>query len=876
MASIVLSEQEAAASSEADVSIGTPLYGSGNTSTEPVELTLNRAFQFPMRSPDSLASMEGKGSNSQNTSQQPTLGARRNQRRSASTLPSFSFNPSGASVAALNPTTPPHSPNPTTPTTPSRAMGHRRGGSEFIGGDGRTGTGSILSTSPTKGDGILPPPTSELKLGPPAGRRGHAHRRSGAISSHDLSSILQPRDANAVARAGSAPATPLEDHSQQYFHSHTASRSMSQPSLRTAAEGADPLPRRPPSRARVGFSEKVEIIRPLSTISSETESSISTVRGHSVSNSLSSVISLGASSPPSSRVPRQPAGASFGGENSTRPSTAGAIFDRQALESYMFKGEPTSTKRPMSAILSPSSDSSTSASSPNTPRFPPKKKGFFWQEADKSGSNEISLPISKSEPSFSSRCPTESPSENLSVGSDGTKVKKTHSPIRKNTRKQRKVKTWANSIISRKPKKQARRAPTPPLPKGQSPPSTASSDDDELEAGEEYHINSTISVMETQPETQEQRIKLDTSVPLPKSRAYSVPDSDSMSPLIDLDAALGPFHTSASTPAVRALHSGGFAIVRRPMHSSTMMLHRRAESAPELAPFDMENDGPPPLLDVFEEEDEEEVEEKPKARSMSHSVNLTPSPLSAKSTGIQVVESDDEKIRAGAPLSWSFDDGLGIRTTPRPSTAPNERVLDEHGSNSTVTSNMSAEVEKQQPPALNLGAPLVQNVMTPDTFNTSSFSSPDFSTRGQNSFDTPRLGTASSSVTDRQTLNSLAFGQPGPNMRKSVDDVPSLTSSRSTVPSGMHGGYPMAAPRLHDERNASVSSIPSVASERPPKRSSIASLSRLVGGSFGERSKLNIEQRPLSEHLETPKNIKSKKGKRLSKLMHFFRPKDTN
>jgi len=80
------------------------------------------------------------------------------------------------------------------------------------------------------------------------------------------------------------------------------------------------------------------------------------------------------------------------------------------------------------------------------------------------------------------------------------------------------------------------------------------------------------------------------------------------------------------------------------------------------------------------------------------------------------------------------------------------------------------------------------------------------------------------------------------------------------------------------ERSSSLCSVPSdISEQRRRKRSSIASLSRLINGSsFGEKSKLSIEQRPHSEHLEPSKDSKVKKHKRLSKMMQFWKSKGSS
>jgi len=96
--------------------------------------------------------------------------------------------------------------------------------------------------------------------------------------------------------------------------------------------------------------------------------------------------------------------------------------------------------------------------------------------------------------------------------------------------------------------------------------------------------------------------------------------------------------------------------------------------------------------------------------------------------------------------------------------------------------------------------------------------------------------------------------------------------------SALHNTFPMISPRNPGERSSSLCSAPSDTSDqRRRKRSSIASLSRLINGSsFGEKSKLSIEQRPHSEHLEPVKDPKAKKHKRLSRMMQFWKSKDSS
>ena len=147
----------------------------------------------------------------------------------------------------------------------------------------------------------------------------------------------------------------------------------------------------------------------------------------------------------------------------------------------------------------------------------------------------------------------------------------------------------------------------------------------------------------------------------------------------------------------------------------------------------------------------------------------------------------------------------------------------------------------------------------------SSFPSP----RSPISIDAQRISTAPSSVHEETSFQSLLLGQPGPEVRISVDDtnVPSLTSTNSTM--------------TRESVAASSSQQPPPAVARPQRpasastpfgrrRSSLASLSRLISSSHGEKSKLSMEV-PLEDE---PENKTKKKPRRLSRLVQFWRGKD--
>ncbi|KAJ4297080.1 hypothetical protein N0V88_003997 [Collariella sp. IMI 366227] len=136
------------------------------------------------------------------------------------------------------------------------------------------------------------------------------------------------------------------------------------------------------------------------------------------------------------------------------------------------------------------------------------------------------------------------------------------------------------------------------------------------------------------------------------------------------------------------------------------------------------------------------------------------------------------------------------------------------------------------------------------------------------SYDAQCISTAPSSVAE-DNFQSLLMGEPGPEVRISVDDIPSLTSSNSTMTrESILAQNPQARyPPLSDQPRPA--SFTSTAFGR--RRSSLASLSRLINSSHGERSKLSIEVQLDSE---PEKKTKSSKTKRLSRMMQFWKPKE--
>ena len=106
----------------------------------------------------------------------------------------------------------------------------------------------------------------------------------------------------------------------------------------------------------------------------------------------------------------------------------------------------------------------------------------------------------------------------------------------------------------------------------------------------------------------------------------------------------------------------------------------------------------------------------------------------------------------------------------------------------------------------------------------------------------------------------------------SVDDVPSLTSSNSTMTRESMAnvnspGY--GNPQFRNgQRSSSLSGPAAQAVQR--KRGSIASLSRLLSSHGSEKSKLSIESTAAREDGLPRKD----KNKRMSRIMSFWKPKN--
>ena len=407
-------------------------------------------------------------------------------------------------------------------------------------------------------------------------------------------------------------------------------------------------------------------------------------------------------------------------------------------------------------------------------------------------------------------------------------------------------------------------------------------------------------------------------------RPRHVPQQEeTMSPIIDLDAALGPFNTPSGRDAEWDAVNGTRGTNKRGkrMHSAAgmgnflgpgMHYHRRAESAPEFENprFGLHRLGSSSTMaDVFEEDEEGDEWEDAKALSDKGSTSKVEDEDDAgMGIGIKVVDADD--MGSEKPMDWTVDESGLQRGVKRKGSGLSEEerrqvsssVKSEHSSTSlkdepileespspveiaddsipprpdsrAQSSDSTATPPLRPRPAKNLAPVDIQpfslqppylTPTSPHSTIQSSFPSP----RSPFSYDTQRISTAPSSIADEGGFQSLLLGEPGPELRMSVDDVPSLTSSNSTMTRDSSSLPTSHNPQFRDgQRSASLSSA---AVTR--KRSSMASLSRLISSSHGEKSKLSIESR-APHVVESDKKEKGSKSKRISRMMQFWKPKE--
>ncbi len=885
-----------------------------NSATSPLP---NPPFVFPVPS-DAMSEAHAHGRSSSNlvvTGSRRPASRSRPQQLSLNALPAFDFSPSSPSLVD-RPPSPPRSPTRKTPP-PYHMGGHRRNGSEFVGGDISNGGPVLVSSSPTRSehskshrrdasghggvdaavDGQVSrdtsfaqcedPPHCQPDARPTPARRGHAHRRSGAISNHDLSTILRP---STDGNGGSAPPTPLD---AQFQHTPPMDESTSQSPTASATPSMPSTEGKSSStcdqfRARaVEFSDVLEYIpRPLSTISSETSSSMSTIRAsHSLTNSITSLVNGGTSSSPPAVSPRsRPEPALEQDEVRARPSTAGppapfpsgiVRWDSSDIKTMMHRPSTAPTVNPPTPSdeitrVEPLQRMSPTIEQPHISLF----SGSSILDSELNAAATVSAASNLQQL-------RRRPSSSLNSAT----IRPRTSPEPKVTKRQRKRKSLAD-LLSRKAKQGKQRddlvscrSPTPPLRK--------SSLEAELSLDDFDFDNDTTFVTETASPDASGLASLQTDSSASNSEDFGPLADGHSASMLDIDAALGSLETPSSGPAFEDVVGAGTSTKRR-MHSSGvtggfagpgMHYHRRAESAPELDTIDRSRFGFPrlgsdPAMAIEEEEEEEEADEEA-GNAATTQTGLGVNIVEAASTYDEPIQRRRRRTKLETPLKTGspqqrYAEDFGSIEIVGADEEPRFSVVTKSSDESTITPTLSHDPLETRPAS----APFDLVMPTPAlTFRTSEtpsvVSSPDFN---QTSFDVPRIHTANSSITDRATLNSNRTGENCMGVHSSVDDVPSLTSSASTMSARQPRVSSSTNTFSSAERSSSLSAaVP--ARTRPVsagKRASLASLTRLVGSSYN-RSKLNIE---MSAPPDSDEPTEKKKGHRMSRLMKFWKSKE--
>lgn len=840
-------------------------------------------------------------------------------------LPDFSFNP-GASLPpgpdSLAMLSPPITPNTSKPlASPQRPAGHghRRGGSEFVGGSIRDGSSiAVMSTSPTKSESGFASPG----LQPP--RRGHRRGVSGNISTNDLPILhrqpdflrpkgssapnsptsFNPREAMLLPLDDQPPPLPEPANAIPYMTPFTSAVNTTLPSP-LVSQMPDQSPKQRPVRARVGFSDTLEYIpRPLSLVSTDTSSTVTARPGHSVSGSISSIVSTaspgGRDSPaPLSRSPTRE-------KVEPRPSTAGAILEGTAQFKNVNENNTSPRRRNSIPTLLDMAKAQGSTDEAASPVKTPKRWSFFGLDSfTSSGQPSKHRKLSSSSSESISKIVSAGSSSDPESDTSGDEAATASGKDRKKTSKTRRVRGWAGSILPRKPRSSKKRSKThavrPPTP----PASIGPVEDDDEEKDDKPEP---MDIELATPPT----VTITESPPVDKpSNSQPRTQEDSAYPMIDLDAALGPFNTPLPhNPEWDAAQRAAGSTGKRRLHSAQglkgfngpgMHYHRRAESAPDLPPFDPGRSGlhrfgsSSTMADVFEEDEEDTIEARseptgtsspstsedsndssdgeatppaatgtmqPPATTLRARRSSSGASNSEAASSVHAVRMETSKTSLHEEVIAEESPSIIFRTTPILPTTTTDSVDSVSSSPMFLAGNREVSaVEMNQP----LGG--ANGAMPISPYSTSHASSSYPSPRSPVSMDAQRISTAASSVTDGNSFHSLLMGEPGPEVRISVDyDIPSLTSSNSTMTRESFLPNPRTSqPSLREQRPVSVSSA---AFGR--RRSSLVSLSRLISSSHGERSKLSMEI--TLDDAEKRSRAKQSKTKRLGRMMQFWKP----
>ncbi|KAL2821258.1 hypothetical protein BDW59DRAFT_111171 [Aspergillus cavernicola] len=827
----------------------------------------NPHFVFPARDPDDGYDQSSKTM----TDSRPPL-------------PAFSFNPGSTDS---NQTPPAHSSN--------RASGHRRQYSEFVGSERLVAPGNTTAGQ-TNDEGL----TTPVKLPPPgpgfsaANRRRHAHRRSAAISSVDLTAISNALDLKPYAE--SAPCTPAD----------------LQREIKSPSEPPQPLSYSATSLSRPAPPDSPQIM-----VDGASQNSLGQPEQR-LSNPC--LITEGSPKLSETKVAVQPG-------TPARKSDTTISFSKDEYSPRPQKSRPRPRTADASLMLEQGSGLTDNFLPTKRPRSEAgHSRGHKSMSSMSSGLLNTALRKSHVEDDglFPSSFRQSSSSDDSDTSTDdiaeSSELPSSVSKKRLKTKqRKKKVRSWAGALLIRgKGKRHTSKQDTSERETGGIPPPVFTRTNSDFGSGLDVEFDDDNIVVirtptnPTHPEPHQASTDVDAWASLenawkPKSFYEQTTTADSMSPVIDLDAALGPFNTpdmsSSRVPetsfsaATKRMYSGGR---RGEFVGPEMRYHRRAESAPEMPPFDrsflqnqrIQTTSSLENPDVFYEEEEDAflAASSDSGKDIEEHLEAPTTPTESKGD-----KSEDSGESSETLTRQPTDDsvivehaGLGIQRTEAneatpaavPFSIPQEdpKLTEPHDALPFPSRSAIKDEDWHNripvPPSPDVSPRFLPVDYRPVTSPTELPSTlPPFSLHGGCSLPSSAFPSPDFTVSSEPPRSITTSSTTDPFPHVSMEDVPSLTSSASTMTNTLNrvSATFFPRPRLSTDRSASFSAAVHRRSSQPTsKRSSLASLSKLVVGPHTERSKLSHEEKPPGDEPEKAK----KKGRRISRLMHFWRMKD--
>lgn len=845
-----------------------PTYFGRNPSHETRDF--DTSFSFPAKPSQTPVRHGRRPSVTSNQTTPMTTTHRRNasqdpQATAMSQLQSFSF-PSTSAQASPRPAAIIGAGDNSDTPTRTGGRGHRRTASEFVGGDSRTGSATKLRHASVDGGSVVPVIAVNEAFEPfPRPRATHGRKTSMAATPLRQSSSPEPQvidldDAmdNTERKGSGDQETPRATHgygsgSSSTMHSVMGSGTSGRNHFRTPSNGFTPT-RRPIPRARVGFADRVDFIsRPLSTISSQSGSSMSTIR-HSIS--ISSASGYPATSP--LRL-----------EEQSYASTSPERFDLPV--------RPKSTD----PVLNPSTSRPTLLTLPETdvPLRPKSAQAF----------TEFSSPSKHQDSTRKTR-----PAPNKPVS----------------TKPKRKIGSWAH-ILGRHSK-----STLPPHVNAHqlnSPVSHESSPEispqpTPVELNIDFDEDPTAVMSSPALSTLSASAPTETFILRPKVSTI-LEEPDRTSTMIDLDLALDLFNSTPSkTPKGRNFNSA-----RRSMHSGSGLAglsspsgHRRAESAPSHVVFDpdqyrMLHNGSTSgqsfeMEDVFEE-DESRVAEASGSAHVDSSANVSmptsfegerspffdpyqrPASASAEQAHIRF-EDAARKLQFhrnstggfpqyrrhsqtsgwAKPVTPSFETIKELQPNATPTT-PQICFSNEFGEPGDALVDTELEQKDSllsRPPNPSVEASLPSESSSPFTSSQVGF---DQHHRGSTT-------TMATSFVESAKSPSIGMGEPGPEIHSSEDVATPMIGQRpSTSRTPLQPLNVNSRPRGMRSVSSTMSLASAAESISRRKRASLGNLSRLLSGNKSSLS-VNVPEQTCPTTPRTPRT-----SNRLSRVFRFWKSK---